>query len=95
MSELSADWRRIPLRQCQECPKLVPAAQERCNHHERKGCGVSARVAVNSWGAWVGYCPECNTTTSGHPSRVQLWADVHNSDHRSGQPNIIAIKEAK
>ena len=36
MSGLSEDWRRIPLRQCQECPKLVPAAQERCNHHERK-----------------------------------------------------------
>lgn len=33
---LSAGWRRIPLRQCQECPKLVPAAQERCNSHERK-----------------------------------------------------------
>lgn len=33
---LSADWRRTPLRQCQECPKLVPAAQERCKRHEQK-----------------------------------------------------------
>lgn len=30
---LSAVWRRISLRQCRECPKLVPAAQERCKSH--------------------------------------------------------------
>ena len=42
---------------------------------------MSARVAVNSWGAWVGYCPECNVTASGNPSRMHLWADVHNSDY--------------
>lgn len=31
---IPADWRRIPLRQCQECPKIVPAAQECCKSHE-------------------------------------------------------------
>ena len=36
MTELSAVWRRIPLRQCQECPKLIPIAQERCKSHEQK-----------------------------------------------------------
>ena len=37
-TQLAADWRRIPLRQCQECPKLVPATQERCKRHEQEGC---------------------------------------------------------
>jgi len=46
---------------------------------------VSARVAVNSWGAWVGYCNECGETTSGNRSRVELWADVHNSDYHAGK----------
>lgn len=30
---LSAEWRRIPLAQCPECHKLMPAHQERCNAH--------------------------------------------------------------
>lgn len=42
---------------------------------------MSARVAVNSWGMWVAYCQECNTTASGNRSHVHLWADVHNAEH--------------
>ncbi|QGZ17162.1 hypothetical protein HYQ19_gp063 [Arthrobacter phage DrYang] len=30
---LTTDWRRIPLTKCPECPKLMPAHQERCNAH--------------------------------------------------------------
>ena len=33
---LAGDWRRISLRQCQECTKLIPTTQECCKRHAKE-----------------------------------------------------------
>jgi hypothetical protein len=48
---------------------------------------MSAHAEVTPWGQFIGYCTRCTETISGNPSRVQLWADVHDSvAHWTSEP---------
>ena len=47
---------------------------------------MSTTVKPSVWGGWIGHCRECRETIAGNPSRVDLWADVHNQDNHPEKP---------
>lgn len=77
--DLSNESRCIPLAQCPECPKLMPADQERCQAHEVKAV-VEKTTVPRRHRAW---CEGCQDGWNGTKRTADKWAAKHNEEHHN------------